>query len=430
MRIRHLYQRTRAFRRTGFILMSGLCLLLALADTQRSLWQLLLGGGFCAVWPWITDAIHAAAARDPGVFDQCFYALECALVALVFTWLSLPPLPGFAALLCLLAGAVALAGPRLLLAGALAVALGGAVGARLAPQLDTASAPAVDFLAMVLVLGFTLALAHMSFRQAQRLDRHRRELAVRSAELERLNERMQRYLPPSLCERLARAPEALCRWERRWLTVVFVDLVGFTELAERIQAEPLARLLDEYLTAMIRAAEGRGGEVSKLLGDGVLVVFGNSADANRHQCAAAAATFCKDLPALLDRLSLIWRGRGEPVALQTRAGVASGFCTLGDRGGAGRLDFTLVGSPVNLASRLQACAGVGGVLLDAASAALAEGAHDLAAPRRLTVKGFGDMMVHALAPAASQVDPGSASAIVPDPASPSPLAQASAPPAI
>src|SRR5690606_37314905 len=116
----------------------------------------------------------------------------------------------------------------------------------------------------------------------------------------------------------------------------------------------------------IPAAEAGGGEVSKLLGDGVLVVFGLREPAERRDLVEAALTFCGELPALLAELAGRWRRRGEPVALQVRAGIASGFCTLGDRGGADRLDFTLIGPPVNLASRLQSHAGPGGVPLDEA----------------------------------------------------------------
>jgi adenylate cyclase len=399
MYVRHLYQRTRTFRRGGFWLVGGLCMLLAVDDGERAAWPVLLGAAFCAVWPWLTDRIRdrGPAAPDGGAFEMALYAMECAVVALVFAWLSLPPLPAFAVVLCLLAGAVALAGWRLLVAAVTALGVGAGAGIILTPGAQLTSSAAVDSISLALILGFTLALAHLSFRQAQRLHGHRQALAQRSAELQRLNDRMRRYLPPSLCARLAQAPEALCRWERRWLTVVFLDLVGFTELAERLQAEPLARILDEYLAAMVEAAERHGGEVSKLLGDGVLVVFDTAGDGDRRRCVSAALAFCSAMPEQLAVLAARWRERGEPIALKTRAGIASGYCTLGDRGGAGRLDFTLVGSPVNLASRLQSRAGVGGVLLDTASAALAEGAWGLQPGRRQQIKGFGAIMVYRMA---------------------------------
>jgi class 3 adenylate cyclase len=399
MRVRHLHQRTRPFRYGGFWLLGVGCGLLTgpwLAGEARTWVQLVAGSAFCGVWPWAADRLRARGPAGSAIrFEMRLYVAECALAGLVLTWVSLPPLAAFAAAVCLLAGATALAGGRLLFPAAAALLVGASVGAWLSPQLTAVSTAGTDMLALVLVFGYALALAYVSFGQAQRLDAHRLSLAEKSALLERINERMRRYLPPSLRARVIRAPDQPCRWERRWLTVSFVDLVGFTELSERLEAELLASILDEYLAALIPAVERRGGEVSKLLGDGMLLVFDPRDDDNRRAAVDSALAFCGELPELLSRLAVRWRDRGEPVALQMRAGIASGFCTLGDRGGTDRLDFTLIGSPVNLASRLQACASVNGVLMDEASAALAEATHPLGPPRILQVKGLGAMPAYA-----------------------------------
>lgn len=393
MHARHLHARTRPFRYAGCWTLAVAWALLGApmpACAARTSAQVWLAVGFCSAWPWVSDRLRVARAlRDERGLGALGYLGECALLGAVLGWSSAPPLVGVAAALCLLAGAVALAGWRWLAPALAAGVAGAAPGAALSPGLTASSLPAVDALAASLMLGFALALAHLSHRQALRLDGRRRRLAAKSAELERLNWRMQRYLPRSLRERLERAPDEPWRWERRWLTVTFVDLVGFTALCERLDAEPLADILDDYLGALIPAAESRGGEVAKLLGDGVLVVFGLGEAGDRRASVGAALAFCGSLPALLDQLAAGWRRRGEPVALQMRAGIASGFCTLGDRGAAERLDFTLIGPPVNLASRLQERADVDAVLLDAASAALADPPHRLGPPRRLELKGLG-----------------------------------------
>lgn len=413
MRIRRLHQRARPFRYAAFWLMGGVCLLLW--DQHRSVSQVLFGAVFCLVWPLLADALlrRPPAGLPAERYSMLAYAAECALAAAVFAWVSLPPLASLAALVCLLCGASALAGRRLLFPSAAVLLLGAGCGAHLSPALTVTSTPAADALAMLLILAFGLALAQVSFRQAQRLDAHRLVLTARSADLEQTNHRLQRYLPPSLRRRIAQAPDDVARSERCWLTVAFVDLVGFTELSARLDAEALTGMLDDYLSAVIAAAEHRGGEVSKLLGDGVMVVFGVPAGRERRQQVLGAVEFTRELPALLARLGVQWRARGELVQLRTRAGVASGFCTLGDRGGAERLDFTLIGPPVNLASRLQAHAPVDGVLLDAATAALAEPCYRLTAPRTLNVKGIGPVVAYGL------VDRPASSVKVPAPLAPS-----------
>jgi class 3 adenylate cyclase len=144
--------------------------------------------------------------------------------------------------------------------------------------------------------------------------------------------------------------------------------------------------------------------LSKFLGDGVLVYFPEpqgTKQEQRWQAAVSCALLCLDLQPALQALAATWRRRGLSVALETRAGIASGFCAIGDWGGdGGRLDYTLIGTAVNLASRLQAEAPAGGVLLSAASAGLISEDVRLAgllAPGQVRqIKGVGACMVHEL----------------------------------
>ncbi|MAT82874.1 MAG: hypothetical protein CMD39_01135 [Gammaproteobacteria bacterium] len=439
MRTRRLFPRTRPFRYAGFWTLALACAAQPFTPGGPGPWQTGVCLTFCLLWPPLADLLRRAAAGAPrrddgGRADRTGYVLETAAVLAVLGWSALPVPALAAAVLCLLAGALALAGPGLLAWSAAAGAAGFSAGAALAPARTWSAPPPGDLIALLLMTGFSLAVAALAYRQTRRLHAGRQALARRTAELERLTARMERYLPPSLTARLVAAPETPCAWERRWLSVAFVDLVGFTALAERLEAEALATVLDDCLAALARAAERCGGEVSKLLGDGVLVVFDAAADvpdsaAGRRQGALGAVAFCRSAPALLGDLSETWSRRGELVDLAVRGGVASGYCTLGDRGGAGRLDFTLVGSPVNLASRLQGRADRGGVLIDAATAALLDGAVRLGPAREIDLRGLGPQRVHAVAgePAdgggaagvprrADRVDPGSPSAIVPAPA--------------
>jgi adenylate cyclase len=107
--------------------------------------------------------------------------------------------------------------------------------------------------------------------------------------------------------------------------------------------------------------------------------------------------FCQAIPPLITDLRGGWRARGELIELQMRAGIASGHCTVGDWGGAGYRDFTMIGGAVNLASRLQAFAPINGVLLDAATAALVERETPLEPSRELEVRGLGSVAARALA---------------------------------
>ena len=110
---------------------------------------------------------------------------------------------------------------------------------------------------------------------------------------------------------------------------------------------------------------------------------------------------CLALESLVEELCSRWRKRGQLVDLRTRVGLASGYCAIGDWGGSRRLDYTAIGAAVNLASRLQQEAGVGGALVCAATAALLgadvdAGAIECGPLQQLNIKGFGNVQAYLL----------------------------------
>ena len=401
MELRNLHRRARPFRYFGFWAMAAICVLLL--GGERSAGQVLPVAAFCLAWPPAVDLWFRR--RPSGLAGDArrvvrTHLLECVLCGAVFGWLSLPPSGAFASALALFAGVTAQAGWHLLCAAVPFVGIGLSAGLLVAPLRTLECTPAADVAALLFALAFAVGLAEVSFRQAQRLHARERDALGRARKLESMTERMEPYLAPSLRARIQAAPEAHhseTRRDRRWLTVVFVDLVGFTGLASRIDAETLAAMLDEYLAAVCELALRQGGEVTKVLGDGVLVAFGLDGSPDRRILAANAVGFCQAIPALITDLHGGWRARGELIELQMRAGIASGHCTVGDWGGAGYRDFTMIGRAVNLASRLQACAPINGVLLDAATAALVERETPLEPSRELEVRGLGSVAARALA---------------------------------
>ena len=205
-------------------------------------------------------------------------------------------------------------------------------------------------------------------------------------EIRALNVRLQQYLPHTLASRLGVADRPV-GLERRWLVVVFADLAGFTTLVERLQMEELATMLDAYLQCIASVTHRWGGAVSKVVGDGALLVFGEEGTRTHRQLVADALGCCRELCDDLDKLSADWQRHGLPGAAQVKTGVSSGYCSLGDWGGGGRLEYTVIGYPVNLASRLQNLAAAGEVLLCERTSLLAE--LPLSPVMRREVKGLG-----------------------------------------
>jgi len=308
------------------------------------------------------------------------------------------------ALLCL-TGVTALGGLRLLLPAAavigLCFALAGWAGLLGAP------ANGWSLAGMLLVAGFLLGLAWLSFARVRRLEAQRRSVLSESAVLRDHNARLARYLPGELPPLIGTEPRTPRRPREQFATVAFVDVVGFVALVAARPVMELTEVLNDFMATVVALTERRGGVVGKFLGDGVLIYFADDPDApadGRWQGATACARVCLELGPALDTLSRSWRQRGLSLSLSVRCALASGCCAIGDWGGGERLDYTLIGMPVNLASRLQAEAEPGQVTMTATAAALVGADPELAS--RLTplgsrdIRGVGTVVVHALSTSA------------------------------
>ena len=264
-----------------------------------------------------------------------------------------------------------LRGGGLALGGGIAgVALALAAGAR--PAL--AGPPLGVLASALLVAGFAAAAAALSYRQACRLDSASAAIAAQAEAQSALAARLARYLPPAVhraeFEGLAAgAPAPSSR--RRWLTVCFADLAGFTAFTDRAESEEVVAFLDAFYAATAEAARTHGGTLDKFIGDGAMVFFGDPVTRGRRDDARDALA----LALALQRRFLALRERAEPGSgareLGLRVGLHSGWCTLGTFGAGARLEYTVIGATVNAASRLESAARPGTVLLSGSTRALA-----------------------------------------------------------
>lgn len=187
-----------------------------------------------------------------------------------------------------------------------------------------------------------------------------------SIHLRRQNTDLRRYLPTDLVPGV----DAHRQSERVWLTIVFIDLCGFTAAIDRLPAEATEEILNDFLAVVSKRISAANGVVHKFLGDGVLCVFRPDNASARGESAHRCIVSAQEVQDCLQALNQKWRTQGLLARFQVSVGVASGYCTLGDWGAADRLDYTVIGAPVNLASRLQDCAPPGGVLVDETTANL------------------------------------------------------------
>jgi class 3 adenylate cyclase/predicted ATPase len=173
--------------------------------------------------------------------------------------------------------------------------------------------------------------------------------------------------------------------QRRLVTVVFADLVGFTELSSWLDAEDTRGIVDAYFTRWLRVIEEHGGVVEKFIGDAVMAVFGlrQSWEDDAQRAVRSALAMLTELRTLNTRFQ-----QEYGVELRMRVGVDTGdvvVSTLGDRGGA---EFVVVGQSVNRASRLQSAAPPDGILISADTHRQIRGRFSMQRREGLVLKGI------------------------------------------
>jgi adenylate cyclase len=174
----------------------------------------------------------------------------------------------------------------------------------------------------------------------------REQLAIRSD--------LGRYLPNHLVDDIvARRRSLALGGERREISVLFADVVGFTRLAERESAETVVTLLNELFTILTEIVFRHGGTVDKFVGDCVMAVWGGSDTAPDHADRAIAAAL--DMQRWLETGNELWLERFG-VAIELAIGVNSGEAIVGNFGSDSRMEFTAIGDVVNVAARLESIA--------------------------------------------------------------------------
>lgn len=161
---------------------------------------------------------------------------------------------------------------------------------------------------------------------------------------------LRRHLPPSLVERAARGELRLdAPPERRIVTVLFIDLVGFTPLSERLGPDAVSAILNRHLSLIADIAHDHGATVDKFVGDAAMLVFGApeplEPEEQARRCVALALGILQGIAA-----------EGKPEPLRARIGINTGEAVMGNFGSPARSDFTVVGPAVNLAARLESAA--------------------------------------------------------------------------
>jgi adenylate cyclase len=159
-----------------------------------------------------------------------------------------------------------------------------------------------------------------------------------------------KYVPRTLVARLVRSGASAADSVERELTIMFTDIAGFTTLSERMNAVETAAVLNEHFDIVCSCIEATGGTVDKFLGDGVMAFWGAPEDDPVHAVNAVRAA--RQIAAAIHSNNMARKARHK-APMQLRIGIHTGRVVVGNIGGGGRQNYTLVGDAVNVAQRLE-----------------------------------------------------------------------------
>ncbi|MEA5513904.1 response regulator [Nodularia sp. UHCC 0506] len=185
---------------------------------------------------------------------------------------------------------------------------------------------------------------------------------------------LKRFLPPVLVQKAATGTLTLdLRPEPHLITVLFSDIVGFTQLSNTLRSRRVAELLNEYLEAMTKVVFSNGGTVDKFMGDAILALYGAPEELSPNEQVRRAISTARAMQSSLVQLNQRWQEQGvfenhAETGVQFRCGIHQGTAVVGMFGSAERADYTAIGPSVNIAARLQAAAAPGTILVSAAVA--------------------------------------------------------------
>ena len=215
-------------------------------------------------------------------------------------------------------------------------------------------------------------------------------LKEKNKKLEKISNRLAKYLSPQIYKNIFETDSEYANdYKRKKLTVFFSDIKGFTDLSDSLDPDLLAELINEYLSAMTEIALKHGGTIDKFIGDAILVFFGDPESDGLKKDASKCLSMAIAMQNRVAELDRNWReDRGITEGLNVRIGVSTGYCTVGNFGSVQRVDYTVLGSTVNLASRLESICQPKKILVAPETKALLEKDFKFEAQEAIELKGF------------------------------------------
>jgi len=207
--------------------------------------------------------------------------------------------------------------------------------------------------------------------------------------LKELSTKLSRYLSPQIYQSIFEGKQDVTLTsKRKKLTIFFSDIVGFTETTDTMESEDLSELLNDYLDKMTIIALKHGATIDKYIGDSIMIFFGDPYTKGVQQDALACVNMALEMQDHMEILHQKWKEKGFTKPFQIRMGIHTGYCTVGNFGSQERLEYTIIGSSVNLASRIESAANPNEILISEETKLLVDDTFSCKQQKKILPKGF------------------------------------------
>lgn len=317
----------------------------------------------------VIDTVHAA-----GLIVLLGYALVPSMMLILIVAYSALIIGGIRLMLPIVVG--------ILMASAVAYAL-------ILPDVHLEAPPLLALTSILFATLHICLIAYFLYQYRLRYAELEREIKHEKEKAARLAHNSAKYLSPHVWQTIfSDKRPAKLGTQRKKLTVFFSDIKGFTELSEELEAEALTDVLNNYLNEMSKIAIKHGGTIDKFIGDSVMVFFGDTGTRGAKKDAVAAVSMAIAMRKHMKVLRQYWRAQGIDKPLEIRMGINTGYCTIGNFGAATRMDYTIIGREVNVASRLESAAEPSEILISNETHSLTKDVIMARDKGQINVKGF------------------------------------------
>lgn len=246
----------------------------------------------------------------------------------------------------------------------------------------------ISSISLIGIFTYFCAYALYAHKKIHKMEMHIKKLSNEQTMYKLRTYKMCRYLTPTVWKAINEGRERALTAERKRMTIFFSDIQGFSALSEELDLGTLTDALNFYLSEMARIAAKHKGTIDKFMGDSIMVIFGDSQSEGVKADCLRAVSMAIEMRRRMKELQQKWYEQGIKKPLLIRMGINTGYCTVGSFGTSYYTDYTVLGTHVNLASRLESAADPGEILLSNDSWSLVKDVVMCSDKGEINVKGF------------------------------------------